>query len=133
MALDAIDTGLVGKLAADATLTAAAPGGIWQDEAPQATTGTHIIVSLSASLDVPQFRGTAWEERLYLVKAVGTTKLLADTAAARIKALLDGGTLTVTGYTTMGVWREQVISYVESVGDVRFYHSGGLFRIKVCS
>lgn len=129
--MNAIDAGLAAKLG-DATLASLAPGGVWQDVAPSATDTTHVIFSLSHSPDEAQLQGTAWEETTYLVKAVAGTKGAADAAADRIRTLLDGGTLTISGYTCMGIWREERVGYVEVEGDSRWYHSGGLFTVKAC-
>lgn len=127
--MSAHETSLVGKLSGDATLTALAPGGGWQDVAPKATTLPFWVFSLMSALDEPGFEGTEWEEVRYLVKAVAATAAGADAVAARIQALLEGATLTITGYTNMLCRREERVRQTEVVGDDRWYHAGGIYLL----
>lgn len=137
----AIDAALVTKLQNDPQLLAAMPNGVYVDEAfPLAT--RLVIVSLSDELDTQGFDGRAFESALYLVKAVAfyregqpdaaTAATAVQTAAARIDALLERGTLTVPGYALMAMHREQRIRQTE-VDDAdpenRWFHRGGLYRV----
>lgn len=130
--MDAIDTGLVGKLAADATLTGLAPGGVWYETAPQNTSEPFVIVSQLASEDdwvLPATR--RFDDRRYLVKAVQQSASASgtDAAAARVDALLEAGTITATGYQTVLMRREVRVRYLERDGDLRWQHSGGEYRV----
>lgn len=135
MSVAALDNGLLATLKADATLTTRAPGGVYRDMAPQGTAEPFVIVTLMAHLDIPQFGDApAYEEGRFLVKAVGqgTSATATESAADRIHALLNGGTLTVTGFTHMGTWREERISYVEADGSARWQHRGGMYVVRAC-
>lgn len=131
--MSAVDDGLVAVLTGDSTLAGLAPGGVFQDIAPEAAALPYVIWSISVASDEVQFDTTAWEEALYLVKAVSATKAGADTVAARIHALLQDATLTIAGYTSMDVHREDRISYLEADGAKRYYHAGGLYQVKACA
>lgn len=130
-----IDQAIVAKLSADATLLALMPHGTYVDEAPAGST-KFVIVSLITQHDEPRFGGRLYEDALYLVKAVelkpasGAGDIKA--AAARIDTLLDGGTLTATGYTLMLMQRESRVRITE-VDDqdttIRWSHRGGQYRV----
>src|SRR6478609_6818172 len=110
----AIDNALMAKLGADATLLAICTNGVYWDEAPPGST-KFVIVSLVDEVDEPTFGGRAYEDALYLVKAVALSTAGANmqTAAARIDALLEDQTLTVSGYTHMVMHRESRVRMTE--------------------
>lgn len=137
-----IDAALVAKLQADSALTALMPDGVFMDEAGKSiVTGGNstrfVIVSLVEEVDVAKFGGRAFEDALFLVKAVeqkpatGSGNIKA--AAALIDVLLEDGTLTVAGYTHMVLCREARVRITE-VDDVdpsiRWWHRGGHYRVQ---
>lgn len=135
-----VDNALIAKLGADAALLALMPNGVYFEEAPPGSK-RFVIVSLVDEHDEPMFGTRAFEDGLYLVKAVGfdseKTPLPAATmkdAAARIDALLDQGTLTVSGYGLMMMRRESRVRTAE-VDDVdasiRWQHRGGRYQVVV--
>lgn len=131
----AVDNAIVAKLGGDTALLALMPNGAYMDEAPQGST-RFVIVSLVDAVDHPQFGGRAFEDALYLVKAVALSTTNADikAAAARIDALLDYGTLTVTGYSLMAMRREERVRFqeVDEVdAAIRWQHRGGRYRVMV--
>ena len=136
MSVAALDDGLMAKLKADGTLTTLAPGGVFRDVAPDSASEPFVIVTLMAHEDAPQMHATqeAYQEARYLVKAVasGTSPAAAELAADRIHALLQGGSLTITGFSHMGCWREERISYVEADGPMRWQHRGGMYVVTAC-
>jgi hypothetical protein len=129
----AIDQALIAKLGADATLLGLMPNGVYWEEAPPNST-RFVIVSLIDELDARSFEGRSHEDALYLVKAVAlsTTNANMAAAAARIDALLEGGTLTAAGYSHMAMHRESRLRITE-VDDadpsIRWYHRGGNYRV----
>jgi DNA-binding LytR/AlgR family response regulator len=129
----AIDQALIAKLTSDATLTAAAPGGVFRDMAPQSTTTPFVVVTQMSHVDAYAIGSQAYEELLYLVKVVdqANSSSAAQTAADRVQTLLQGATLTITGYRSMLVQREERIVYVEvdDESDRRWQHRGGLYRV----
>ena len=129
----AIDAAIIAKLANDATLTTAAPGGVYRDIAPQGVASPFVIVTQMAHGDEYAIGSQAYEELTYLVKAVGsgTSGNAAQTAADRIHALLQGATLTITGYRSLIVQRAERVGYVEveDASDRRWQHRGGMYLV----
>jgi len=131
----AIDQALIDKLAADATLTALMPGGVYVDEGPAGQT-QFVIVSLADEIDEDTFGGTAFEDALYLVKAVELSTVTVKNikaAAARIQVVLHDQVLTVAGYTPMAMHRESRIrlTEVDAVDSaIRWSHRGGRYRVQ---
>src|SRR5678815_758600 len=130
-----VDNALIAKLGSDATLLALVPNGVFYAEAPPGST-RFVIVSLVDESDVPQFGGRSQEDALYLVKAVMLSTAGGDikSAAERIDALLEQGTLTVSGYSLMTMHRESRVRLTE-VDDmdasIRWQHRGGNYRVMV--
>jgi|SRR6185503_10692106 len=130
----AIDNALIAKLGSDATLLAICTNGVYWDEAPPGAT-KFVIVSMVDEVDEPKFGGRAYEDALYLVKAVAlsTSGANVQSAAARIDVLLEDTTLTVSGYTHMVMHREARVRLTE-VDDVdpsiRWLHRGGHYRVQ---
>lgn len=135
MSAAAMDDGVLAVLKADATLTTRAPGGVYRDIAPPGVAEPFVIVTLMSYADIPQFGGTpAYEEGRYLVKAVGqgTSATATESAADRIQTLLNNATLTISGYTQMGSFREERISFVEADGQARWQHRGAIYVVRGC-
>jgi hypothetical protein len=128
-----IDKALVDLLNGDASLNALLPDGTFMDEAPPGAK-RFVIVSVLDARDIPRFGGRAYEDTLYLIKAVGLSMLNPNMKAAafRLDQLLDDQVLTVTGYTPMTLHREERVRLTE-VDDIdstiRWYHRGGRYRV----
>jgi hypothetical protein len=129
----AIDQAIIARLAGDATLTAAAPGGVFRDMAPQGVSTPFVIVSQMSHGDEYAIGSEAYEELLYLIKVVdqANSGSAAQTAADRVQTLLQTVTLTITGYRSMLIQREERVVYVEvdDESDRRWQHRGGLYRV----
>lgn len=130
-----IDNALIAKLGADAPLLALMPNGVYFEEAPPGAT-RFVIVSLVDEHDEQMFGARAFEDAVYLVKAVALSTAAGDVkgAAARIDALLEHGTLTVSGYTTMLLRRESRIRITEvdqRDASIRWQHRGGRYQVVV--
>lgn len=133
----AIDSALLAKLGADATLLNLMVNGVyWEDEAPPDMTKL-VEVSLVTSHDEPMLGRRAWEDLTYRVKAVeqyrqgdGSGNIRA--AAARIDQLLELGTLEISDYGFMVMRRVERIRATE-VDDrdtsIRWRHRGGLYQV----
>lgn len=131
----AIDAALLATLVNDATLAALMPDGVWIDEAKQGAT-RFVIVSLITETDEGDFDGRAYEDALYLVKAVekSSSGSNAKTAAARIDVLLEDQALTATGYNWMATFREERVRYAEVDAvdaSIRWQHRGGRYRVQM--
>jgi len=131
-----IDAALSQKLLTDATLTALMPDGVYFDAAASSKT-KFVIISLLSEEDEQMFGGRAFEDGLYLVKAVAleTTGANVKAAAARIDILLENGTLTIAGYTVMRMQRVARVRYteVDEQNDARWQHRGGHYALTVSS
>jgi hypothetical protein len=132
----AVDTALIAKLTGDATLMAAAPGGVYREVAPQGVQEPFIIVQQMTHEDQYLLRRQeAFESFLYLVKAVqqSMTAAAVQTCADRIHVLLQNGTMSPTGYNLTLMQREERIATVEidEDRDLRYQHRGGLYRVIV--
>lgn len=137
----AIDNALMAMLGSDAALLALCPNGVYYDEAPAGMT-RFVIVSLVVSFDEPMFGARAFEDGVYLVKAVmlSTAGGNIAAAAARIDALLDPqaiesppvSPLTVAGYAITSVRRVERVRSTE-VDDIdrtiRWFHRGGRYQV----
>ena len=138
----AIDQALIDTLLGDATLRALMPDGVFFEEAGASMVGggnptQFVIVSLVEAIDEPMFGGRAYEDVLYLVKAVELSSVATKNvkaAAARIDVLLEDQALTVAGYTWMTGHREARIRFVETDdadASIRWAHRGGHYRVQV--
>ncbi len=134
-----IDAALVAKLQADTGVGGLAtlmPGGTWMDAGPAGST-QHVIVSLVDAHDEPVFEGRAFEDGLYLVKAVELSTVAVKNikaAAARIDALLEGGTLTIAGYRLMvmrRVERVRVTELDDAASSIQWQHRGARYQVMV--
>lgn len=133
-----IDQALIALLGSDATLLSYMQAGVYYDVAPPGSQN-FVIVSLVDTVDEAVFGGRAYEDSLYLVKAVGLTSTIPlrtpnmKAAAARIDALLNEQTLTVNGYTHMAMFREGRVRTTEvddEDADLRWQHRGGFYRVQ---
>lgn len=129
-----IDQALIALLGSDETLLSYMPNGVYWDEAPPGST-RFVIVSLVDTVDEAVFGGRAFEDTLYLVKAVGlsTTSPNMKAAAARIDTVLDEQTLTANGYVHMTMFREGRIRLTEVDdldADIRWQHRGAYYRVQ---
>lgn len=137
-----IDNALSTKLLSDTTLMALMPDGVFFDVAQasmvssSATPTRFVIVSLLSALDTDQFRSTAYESPIYMVKAVmksdsGATTIIKN-AAARIQTLLHDQSLTIPGYGLMTMHRIERIRFTEpgQTADANWWHRGGQYLIE---
>ena len=131
----AVDAALIARLAGDATLASLAPGGVYRDTAPQGARTPFVIVSQVAHEDDYSIGAQAFEQIRYLVKAVDlqTSGTAAQTVADRLQALLQVTTLTMTGYRSVLIQREERVAYVEvdDASDRRYQHRGGVYLVMV--
>jgi hypothetical protein len=130
---------LYGKLAGDTTLTnllgTPAPGyskAIYHDEAPGGADYPYVIFSKSAGTPTEAFQApSAFEDDIWLVKGIdrNSTADTAEAIQARIQALLNDATLTISGATHTYLRRQSDVQYPETVQGVRYKHAGALYRL----
>lgn len=126
-------------LLADTALRALLPDGVfWEDAGASLVDGRDatrfVIVSLVEAHDEPMFGGRAFEDALYLVKAVAlsTSGGNVKAAAARIEALLNFGALTIPGYRLMVLRRVERVRFTEvddQDASIRWFHRGGRYQL----
>lgn len=130
----AVDNALIALLLADSVLAGLMPDGVFWDEANPGAK-KFVLVSLIDESDEATFGGRAYEDALYLVKAVALSSSGGDvkTAAARIDALLEDQSLEAAGYSVMTMHREGRVRITE-VDDIdpsiRWQHRGGKYRVQ---
>lgn len=129
-----VNAALIATLAGDAALTAILGGAhVYLNLAPQGLT-KFVLLRLDNHRDERMFGGTAFEVATYLVKAViqATDLSAVIAAAARVNALLDGQSLTLTNYGLMAMRRVEHIEFGE-VDDVNraWQHGGGVYEVWV--
>ncbi len=133
---------LVAKLGADTVLLNYMTNGVYEDMAPEGMT-KFVIVSQILAQDVDTFGGRAYEDVFVLIEARATVESRGDVraAAAEIDALLDPpaatspgtATLDVTGYTLMGIQREEFVRATErdeQNTSIVWKRRGGRYRIR---
>lgn len=128
----AIRTGLAQKLAADATLAALIPGGIHHSVAPaQASYPLLIFNQQSNARAVQAFGDKEGRTSLWLVKgvAVAPNADRADAISAAIEAVMDEGSLTISGGSLYRMNWESDVQYAESEDGELIRHSGSIYRI----
>lgn len=135
-----LDRAIYTALAANPTLTGLLAGGtaspsVYRAVAPQNTDPPYVVFQTqSPSTPVWKIGGLAWENALYMCKAVtlSTSAAAAGTIANEITGTL-GGTATpaIAGYSIVGWRRIQDIDYTElgPAGQV-YQHRGAIFRIQ---
>lgn len=134
------DKAIYTALAANPTLTSLLSGGtaspsVFRALAPENTDAPYVVFQTqSPSTPVWKLGGLAWENALYLCKAVthARSAALAGTIATEIIGTLGGtATPTISGYEIVGWRRLQDVDYSElgPAGQV-YQHRGAIFRIQ---
>lgn len=122
------------------TALLAAADAIYNPEAPEDAANPFVIFSKQAGSDDNDNPHRA-RQLVYLIKGVvgdvqgtGASKTLKDAGAIddALDAAFHKQLLTVTGWTNFWLVREQDIRYQEDApGGRRYYHAGGLYRLRV--
>jgi hypothetical protein len=131
---DVVAAWLMGILTGDAALMAAAPGGVWEDVAPEGTAYPFIVFSLQAPTDVNGLGGRRmWTNATYQVKGVdaGQSYTRLSPIADRLDVLLHRQRGAVSGGVVLSCTRDQPVRYSEFDPATGVYkHLGGLYRIE---
>ena len=116
------------------TLLSAGTASVFRSLAPEEAATPYVVYNAqSPSVPVRTMGGVAYDNALYLVKAVteSHSAVSAGQIAAQIITALDPAPLTLTGYTHMRCSREQDVDYEElAPGGKRFQHRGAVFRVQ---
>lgn len=99
--------------------------------APAQAPFPYVIVNQQAGRPEYVFGDTAWDQQVWLVKAVdrGSTSNTAEDIAAALNELLTEGSLSITGGTLFDLRRESDVDYIEADGDQLYRHHGALYRL----
>jgi hypothetical protein len=130
---------LYGKMAGDTTLTAMLATGatgyskaIYEDSAPEGAAFPFVVFSKSSGVPTEAFGDpSAFENDIWLVKAVdrNTSSDPAEAIQARIVALLNDSSLSISGATLCYLRRQSDVEYSEVTDGVKYKHRGALFRL----
>jgi len=131
----AVETALYGWLSTDSSLTAALGGtAVFNTVVPPGTARPYVVFFNAGGGYANIWHDSPHQNLVYMVKAVAD----ALSAAATIDELLEDrlhhaeGSLSVTGYTTLWLARENESQLVEAAanGD-RIYHCGAYYRLRI--
>ena len=130
---------IYGKLAGDTTLNnllgTPASGytkSIYHQQAPSAAAFPYVIFQKQAGTPTEAFGDpSALDTEVWLIKAVdrSTSADAAETISARIAALLNDQTLSISGTTWQYMRRQSDVDYPEEIDGVQYVHAGSLFRL----
>lgn len=112
MSVNAIGSALYSALNGDATLGSLGMTGVHMDLAPQAASYPFLVFGLVAAQDNYTFGVRSHQETRWQVTAwdEGRSSLRAGRLMDRVDAILTDGTVTVSGYSTMLVRREEQVA-----------------------
>lgn len=132
--MNSLEAALRAKLAADATLVGLLGGtAIWNALAPQGSPYPQVQFSLQAGTDDNETPRRS-KQFVYLVKGVAQAGGMTQAGAIddRIDVILNGSSLTVSGWSTFWLHRESDVRYAEQSDDGKsYFHAGGLYRIRM--
>lgn len=130
---------LYGRLAGDTTLNnllASPPAGysksIFYQQAPESAGYPFIVFSKSSGVPTEAFGDPdALDTDVWLVKAVDEATSADDAEAiqARVQALLNDATLSISGATLLYLRRQSDVDYSEVNKGVQYVHAGSLYRL----
>lgn len=135
----AIRRALYGKLAGDTTLNnllgTPATGyskAIYHNQAPAGAAFPFVTLQKQAGTPTEAFGDpSALDTDIWLVKAVdrSTSADTAEAAAARVAALLNDASLSISGTNLQYLRRQSDVEYPEVIDGVSYQHVGSLFRL----
>ena len=135
--MSVVRTALFSKMSGDGTLTGLLGGTfIYPDVAPPSHNANQPWIVYSKQAGTPRYafaNSLAYDDEVWTIKAVerNTTTARVDAIASRLDALLTHASLTITGRTLMGLWRESDVEYAETDGDQVYRHSGAMYRLRI--
>lgn len=134
--MNAVDRALYAALSGSTALTSLLAGGtadpsVFQFLAPEGADPPYVIYAEQAGTPAHVFTGVAFENEVYLVKAVtlGPSAALAGTIATTIDQVLADQPLTVSGYANRYLRRVSNVDYPEVTSGQRYHHRGATYRV----
>ena len=133
--MNPIRSALYAKLSSTSAITSqlSSSDAIYHGQAPAQAKYPYLIFHKQAGTKIHAFGSTAFKRETWLVKAVdrNTTSNLAEAIGEACDAVLDGGSLTVSGKTLADLRHVGDVDYLENSGDQQFRHHGAAYRISV--
>lgn len=127
-----LNDGIFDKLAAGTALTTLLGGtAIYLEMAPDEQAYPFVVFSHPAS-GPENINAASLRSQLVQVVGFGTTPMQAGSIDAAVSALLDRGTVAVTGYETIWCVRETDFTFMEILpNNERVYAAGAQYRIRL--
>lgn len=115
------------------TLLGSGSASLVHDVAPPSATFPVCVFSKSTDTSTLRMGGNAFDSHVWMVKGVvrGTSASAAEDIDAAARALLDFGSLTITGGNLMHLARIGGMEYTETEGDQIYHHCGSTYRLVV--
>jgi hypothetical protein len=112
-------------------ITTLATSGVHNKLAPAGTPLPYVIFQQQGGGD-ENATPTRSRMPLYVVKAIASSQSAATAIDSAIDALLNNGSLlSISGWTTYWLMREQDVNYIEVTAQgVPIYHIGGIYRLR---
>jgi hypothetical protein len=131
--MSALRDAIVKHLQGSAGVTALATGGIYPGLPPEGAAAYPFITvtAQQAPAGAHVFQETACENAVFLAKAIdrNTSPKLAGQINAAIRAALDRASLTIVGYSSLGIIWLGNIEYDEEFNGQIYQHEGGLYSL----
>jgi hypothetical protein len=122
----------LGTTSALTTLLADGSASIYNGQVLQGDSFPVVVFSFQSGTDDNKTPNRA-KQFLYLIKSVTSTKLQdSGDIDAEVDTALHNSSLAISGYTNYWLMREQGVRFTELGEDgKRYYHVGGIFRIRI--
>lgn len=127
---NALNAGLYGKLAAGTALTASLGGTfLYYQQAPDGAPLPFVVWNYQGGGPL-NLTPSDLREMLVTVQAYAATPAQAGTIDGHVSALLHHGTITVTGYDVLAIWRESDLASVYNPPNgATEYSAGAVYRV----
>lgn len=133
----AVRRGIFQKLSAAPSVTSklSSPDAIFEKRASSDAEYPFVIFQKMTGTRTRAFGRNAFRRETWLVKAVdrNTTSDRVESIAEAIDAILDLGTITVSGQTLCDFHHVSDVDYLEPAGDQQYRHSGAIYAVVTTS
>lgn len=138
----AVRRAVYGKMSSDTTLNnllgTPAPGyskSIYHNSAPANADFPYVVFNKMSGVPTEAHGDpSAMENDIWLIKGIdseeaGRTADRVEAVAARLNAVLNDGTLSISGGTLLYLRRQSDVEYAEVTDGVQYVHAGALYRL----
>jgi hypothetical protein len=131
--MNPIRSALYAKLSSTTAITSqlSSADAIYHGQAPTSAEFPYLVFHKQAGIKTYAFGAPVFKREVWLVKAIdrNTTSNLAEAISEACDAVLDGGSLTVSGKTLADLRHVGDVDYLEDSGDQQFRHHGATWRV----